>query len=93
MTNNPFEDLAEKIDAIRRELSKQAPADAPWLNADEAAAYLNLKKSTLYKKTCRGEILFHKPGKKLMFRRSELDSFIELSKCNPGVGRGIEIEK
>ncbi len=91
--NNPFDDLAAKIDAIRGDLMKPTDPGPSWLNADEAAEFLKLKKSTLYKKTSRGEIPFHKPGKKLMFRRSELDGFIELSRHNPNIHDGIEIEK
>ncbi len=43
------------------------------LTIEEAAAYLDLKKSTIYKMTHRREIPFSKPhGKKIYFSKAEL---------------------
>ena len=46
------------------------------LNFDEAAAYLNMSKSTLYKLTSKKEIPHYKPNRFVLFERSELDKWI-----------------
>ncbi|MDZ7757182.1 helix-turn-helix domain-containing protein [Rhodohalobacter sp.] len=51
------------------------------LNAQEAAKYLNISVSHLYKLTSRGEIRHYKPGgKRIYFFQSDLNNFI---KSNP----------
>lgn len=46
------------------------------LSITQAAAYLNLAKQTLYGFTCNREIPFIKKGKKLYFRKSELEKWV-----------------
>jgi len=47
------------------------------LNFNEAAQYLELSHSHLYKQTSSGEIPFYKPnGKKLYFKRTELEDWM-----------------
>lgn len=46
------------------------------LNLDEAAEYLNMSKSTLYKLTSRKEIPHYKPNRCVYFERSQLDAWI-----------------
>ncbi|MGQ0826968.1 MAG: helix-turn-helix domain-containing protein [Bacteroidota bacterium] len=46
------------------------------LSVDEAADFLNLARQTLYGFTSRREIPFMKKGKKLYFKRSELESWL-----------------
>lgn len=49
-----------------------------YLNADEAAQFLKLKKSYLYKLTSRKAIRFFKPGgKKLLFKEADLIDYME----------------
>lgn len=45
-------------------------------NLDEAATYLNMSKSTLYKLTSKKEIPHYKPNRFIFFERSELDKWI-----------------
>ena len=48
------------------------------LTADEAASYLGISKSYLYKLTMRRSIPFYKPeGKLVYFKRQELDSWLQ----------------
>ena len=49
------------------------------LNFDEAAAYLNMSKSTLYKLTSKKEIPHYKPNRFVFFEKSELDKWIRAS--------------
>lgn len=47
------------------------------LSSDEAAVYLKIAKSTLYKHTSAGRISYFKPsGKLLLFRKQDLDKWI-----------------
>jgi excisionase family DNA binding protein len=62
-----------RLDAIERTLA----ANKRILNADEAAAYIGVSKSYLYKMTSGGVLIFSKPnGKKIYFDRLELEKFL-----------------
>lgn len=45
-------------------------------NLDEAATYLSMSKSTLYKLTSKKEIPHYKPNRFIFFERAELDKWI-----------------
>ena len=48
-----------------------------FLTSKEAAEYLGLKMGGLYDLTKKKKIPFHKPnGKRLLFRRDELDAWV-----------------
>lgn len=48
------------------------------LTSDEAAKYMGVKKSYLYKLTMRGEIPHYKPlGKMCYFNRAELEAWLQ----------------
>ena len=62
------------IEELKSLLSFQ---DDQPLTFSQAADYLNLSKSYLYKLTCTGQITFFKPnGKKIYFRKSDLNNFL-----------------
>ncbi len=46
------------------------------LNLNQAAEYVSLSKSAIYKKTSERNIPHFKQGKKLYFKRSELDEWL-----------------
>lgn len=53
-----------------------------WFNADAAVDYINniggsICKSTLYKRVCYNKLRSFKMGKSLMFKRSDLDQYVE----------------
>ena len=48
-----------------------------WLTLSEVAAYLKVKESHLRSLVFRNEIPFHKVGKLLRFKKSEIDSWME----------------
>lgn len=57
-------------------LTKEVLSSKTSMTAEEAAAYLGLKVSYLYKLTSTQEIPHYKPrGKMLYFKRDELDSW------------------
>lgn len=56
------------------------------LTSDEAAVYLGVSKSFLYKLTMRKEIPHYKPnGKLCFFGRLELNRWVEQSKCSTAI--------
>lgn len=50
-----------------------------FLTIDELSHYLGIKKSNLYSKVERKEIPFYRFGRLIMFKKEEIDSFME--KC------------
>lgn len=52
------------------------------LNTDQAAAYLHIAKQTLYTLTSKRKIPFYKNGKKILFRRGDLDDWLNRGKQN-----------
>jgi excisionase family DNA binding protein len=82
--------LEQELAVIKQLLTVQT--DEP-LNIDEACKYLNNSKSYLYKLTCRKEIPYYKPnGKKIYFKKSELDKWLFRNKVNTNeqLDRGAE---
>lgn len=82
---NPFEVIIEKLNNIENLLksyrlqdnSKVLQVGSPEiLNLDQATEYLSLSKSTLYKFTSQREIPHFKKGKKIYFRKKELDDWL-----------------
>ena len=47
---------------------------SPWLTAQEAADYLRISRRALYQAVRRGQIPRHHFGRRLRFRREELDA-------------------
>jgi excisionase family DNA binding protein len=50
-----------------------------YLNIDELSQYLGIKKSNLYAKVERREIPFYRVGRLILFKKDEIDAFME--KC------------
>ncbi|MFM2255291.1 MAG: excisionase [Bacteroidota bacterium] len=50
------------------------------LNADQAAEFLHIAKQTLYSMTSRRKIPFYKNGKKILFRKGELQDWLNSGK-------------
>ena len=50
-----------------------------YLNIDELSQYLGIKKSNLYSKVERREIPFYRWGRLIMFKKDEIDAFMD--KC------------
>lgn len=69
--------LSNRLDRIENLLSDNSQrADSPF-TVRQAAAYLDVSTSYLYKLTSQQLIPHYKPtGKRLYFRRSDLDAFL-----------------
>lgn len=50
--------------------------DDRWLSVDEIAAYLGIKRDTVYKWINRKQMPAHKVGRLWKFRKDEVDSWI-----------------
>lgn len=59
------------------ETSVKAETESDYLQVDDAAVYLTISKSKLYKMTSKREIPFSKVGEKLVFSKSELDEYLK----------------
>lgn len=75
----PFPD--EWLDEIARRvvaLMGQAPTDDadPWMTVQEAAAHMRRTTNRIYKLVEQGSLPHYREGRRLLFKRSELDSFI-----------------
>ncbi len=95
---NPFTELSEQLEAITQQLEARPDGHvSEWLNIDQAATYLNVSKSWIYKRTMNGTmngtIPYYKTGRKLRFRRSELDDFISMGRVQNESLPGVTIEK
>ena len=80
-----LEAQALDIREIRREITELSrstrSADANgWIDAKEAAIYLGLSANTFdkYRYQTRPRLIGHKVGGKILYRRSDLDTFVKL---------------
>ncbi len=75
-----------KLEEMQRELAKDIATKIIFctkevLTADEAAKYMGVSKSYLYKLTCKQEIPHYKPmGKMCYFNRKELEAWLQRNK-------------
>lgn len=71
--------------SVRKVLAEQQPEkkylqQVDILNLQEASEFINLAKPTIYGLVNQRKIPYYKNGKKLYFKRSELQSWIEAGK-------------
>ena len=62
-------------------------AESDVMNADEVAAFLGVDRTTVYDFAGRGEIPHQRLGKRLLFRRGALVSWIDSSLCKATLTR------
>ena len=88
---NPFDLILDRLNAIEDLLKKVikddnrpavllSPTVPDVLNLNQAAEYISLTKSAIYKKTSDRTIPHFKQGKKLYFKRSELNEWLTKQK-------------
>ena len=74
MDSPTLENIFEKLTTI--EILLRGKTEKP-LTLEEAARYLDLSTSTLYKMTSSNTICFYKPnGKRIYFDKSDLDAWL-----------------
>lgn len=69
------EELAHLLPSISRKTDKQIP-QKEILGVDEVVELLGIKKSAVYHKTHQGKTPHFKKGKKLYFRRTEIEQWL-----------------
>jgi excisionase family DNA binding protein len=67
-------ELAERLAPLVAEIIEGAAS--PWLDAREAADYLRCPVSRVRRLTMTGDLPTHRDGRRVLYRRSELDAFI-----------------
>jgi excisionase family DNA binding protein len=60
--------------------------DDRWLSVDEIAAYLGIKKATIYKWLSRQDMPAHKVGRLWKFRKDEVDDWVRSGSSRPALG-------
>jgi excisionase family DNA binding protein len=69
--------ILDEIQELKKLVLSQSLYQKPILTFQEAASYIDLSPSYLYKLTCKGEIPFYKPqGKKIFMRREDLENWL-----------------
>jgi len=53
--------------------------ESEYLNVEQLSRYLGIKKSNIYAKVRRREIPFYRVGRLIMFKKEEIDAFMD--KC------------
>lgn len=75
------QNIAKDLQEIKSMISEQSTKP---LSFDEAAEYLHLSKSCLYKMTSSNKIPYFKPGgKKIFFLQTDLNSYILKNRVKP----------
>jgi excisionase family DNA binding protein len=81
---NCIERKLDELAALKRKLDELAVIHKETLNFKEAAMYLDISRSHLYKLTYRKEIPHYKPrGKQVFFERKELDRWLLQNRQTP----------
>lgn len=68
---------AEVLKALRPIVGKVQPAEDTLMKVEECAAYLKVRPQWLYKRTQLKEIPYVKLGRFIMFKKREVDAWIE----------------
>ena len=100
---NPFELILNKLNAIEDLLrTSMKNANSPVvvkeslpnvLNLKQASEYVSMSKSAIYKKTADRTIPHFKQGKKLYFKRIELDDWLTGMKISTKAEIEIEVDE
>jgi excisionase family DNA binding protein len=78
---NPFELILAKLDRIENaivnlKITNQVPTMSAPMNVGEVSEYLKISVSSIYKLTSSSQIPHYKCGKKLYFKKDEIDEWI-----------------
>lgn len=70
-----LEAVAELKNQVEQSKTKEDVA-LTYLTTKQACTYLKVCRKTLYKFRMEGKIRYYKPGRKVMYKQTELDAFI-----------------
>ena len=72
--------LAERLAPLLTTRLGAREQGSPWLNAEDAALYLACSRDRLYDLVQIGKLKPSRDGRRLLFRREDLDSHLERSR-------------
>jgi len=79
-----METIQNEVKQIKQFIKEQSILKKEILTLEEVAWYLGLSKSSIYKLTSKREIPFYSPGgKKVYFKKSEIENWVYKSKVTP----------
>jgi excisionase family DNA binding protein len=64
------------LERLRSLIGAGGQSASPWLTAAEAAAHLACPESRIRKLTMTGELPCHRDGRRVLYRREELDAYV-----------------
>lgn len=67
--------------------SASTSLDRPWLDVDEAAAYLRVKRRTIYKLCAEFKLVYHECAGGRVFTKADLDTYVSCGRVDVFVGR------
>ena len=69
--------LEQQLSELKEIITKQVLVHKDVMSLNEAAVYMDISKSFLYKLTCKRAISFSRPGAKIIFfRKVDLDAWM-----------------
>jgi excisionase family DNA binding protein len=79
---NPFELILERLDRIEKAIKNiniptQIPVNKAPMDVKELSEYLKMSDSAIYKLTSTSQIPHYKSGKKLYFKKEDIDKWLE----------------
>jgi len=78
-----MQQIMSAISEIKTQLERLNSLQSEYLSLEEAAKFLKMSKSTLYKHTHRRTVPFYQPhGKLIVFKKSELQDWVEGKQTN-----------
>jgi excisionase family DNA binding protein len=72
--------LVERVAERAAELLPPAANQSPWLDADGAADYIAASRDRIYDLVALRKLEPRRDGRRLLFRRDELDAYLEASR-------------
>jgi excisionase family DNA binding protein len=69
-------ELEQLADQLTGRVAARIGSGSPWLTAAAAARYLACPESRIRKLTMTGELPCHRDGRRVLYRRDELDAYV-----------------
>ena len=72
-----FEQICSRLDSIEKQIGQPSKQYSEWVSTKEAKELLGVGTTTLWAMRNRGQIKANRVGRKLYFRRNDLELLIE----------------
>jgi excisionase family DNA binding protein len=69
-------ELDRLADLLSERVAARTGTGSPWLTAGDAADHLACPESRIRKLTMTGELPCHRDGRRVLYRRDELDAYV-----------------